>query len=628
MCGIIGGWTKGGDLSAVAQEALARIRHRGPDGEGYYADGAFFLGMRRLAIIDLKGGQQPIFNEDQSVAVVFNGEIYNYKELILELKARGHIFRTESDTEVLVHLYEEKGAGMVADLRGMFAFAIWDQKSQRLFLARDRFGKKPLYYWHKPEKGFVFASEIKALLPLVRAAGGRLDIRPQSIYDYLSLMTVPQPDTIYHNVCALPSASTATFDYQGLRQRCYWKVGCQSKTDLCYADILEQMRQLVRESVRLRLRSDVPLGVFLSGGLDSSIIALEASREIGEGIQTFTVATDDAALDESGVAARTALSLGIHNTVFRMDVPPLEGLQFVVRHYDQPFADSSAIPSYYVSRLAREHVKVVLNGDGGDEIFAGYRRHLAMRWLPRFQWMPDSLIQFFLRRLARFKNVRRSPMGFCSRFLRGLGQTPDSRYLAWTADAFQEEDKRLFWNGKTLRATESFLESFNRPELSPLNVQMFIDLNVNLPGLLVKMDMASMAASLEARSPMLDHKLAEFATTIPDRFLLRRSVSKSVLRDAYRDLLPREVTRGAKRGFEVPMKEWLLGDLRGILHDTVGSQNARIRAYLDPAPVRKLLDRAILQDRNWAYLVYSLLVLELWLRDAECGGSLASLGIP
>jgi asparagine synthase (glutamine-hydrolysing) len=615
MCGILGGWFDRGNVSEAVSEALDAIRHRGPDDEGKFTDGPAFLAMRRLAIIDLAGGHQPIFNEDRSLAVVCNGEIYNYKELVPELKARGHCFRTESDVETLLHLYEEKGEAMVEELRGMFAFAIWDAKQRRLFLARDRFGKKPLYYWQQPGKGFFFASEIKALLPLLRQAGIQPEVNPQAIYDYLSLLAIPQPATIYREIFVVPAGSTAIFDHSGFRTRKYWQISYRPKTTLAYPDLLEHTRELISESVRIRLRSDVPFGVFLSGGIDSSIVALEAARQTGSSLQTFTIASKDAALDESAEAARTAGFLGVANTVLNLEVPPLEALNFIVRHYDQPFADSSAIPSFYVSKLAAEHVKVVLNGDGGDELFAGYRRHLAARWQPLLRWFPGTIMAECIRQISP---ARRSSLGFYMRLLRGLKQPASTRYLIWTADAMREFDKQKVWVGPPGRPTESLLESFDRSELDGLDAQLFLDVNVNLVNaLLVKMDMATMAASLEARSPFLDHRLAEFAATIPSHVLVRGRTTKPVLRDAYAHLLPPPVVSAPKRGFEIPMQAWLEGDLKTVLHDTVLSSDARLAAYIDHATVVDIVHRATFRDRNWAYIVYSLLVLELWLRNAE-----------
>jgi len=616
MCGILGGWTQTRLPREAIEGALDRLRHRGPDHSGVFQDGPAFLGMRRLAIIDLEGGHQPLFNEDGSVSVVFNGEIYNYRELAAQLKKQGHHFQTESDTEVLVHLYEQRGDDMTKELRGMFAFALWDGRKRRLFLARDRFGKKPLYYTRIKDGGFLFASELKALKPLAALLGEQWKIRGQAIYDYLSLCIVPQPDTVYDGVWMLPPAGSLAFNGENVRQGRYWQLDFSPKTNMPYEEVLERTRSLVGEAVRLRLRSDVPLGVFLSGGLDSSVVAYEAAKHAGDALQTFTVSMGREELDETQLARKTARRLGVKNVVLPIQVCPLDELQFLVRNYDQPFADSSAIPSYAISKLAAKHLKVVLNGDGGDELFAGYRRYLAASRLESLKWLPQAAFSALAVTLTSLAGARRSKLGFLARFARGMALGPSGRYLAWTTDMLRESDKRLCWKGGPARATELWLEQWWRPELNGLDQQLHTDRNVILlSALLVKMDMATMAASLEARSPLLDHALAEFAATLPMEYLLHHGRTKAVLRDAYRGKIPDEVVDGAKRGFEIPLVSWLKNNLRELLSDTVGSREARVRDYLEGSFVQDVLAGKTMQDRNWGYITYALLVLELWLRE-------------
>jgi len=616
MCGIAGGWEPGGVEGAALGRALEAMRHRGPDDAGEFREGDVFLGMRRLAIIDVEGGRQPIASEDGRTVVVSNGEIYNYPELTDELRSAGHEFRTQSDAETLVHAYEDDGPGVCRRLRGMFAFAIWDGRGRRLLLARDRFGKKPLYYARTPSGGLIFASELKGLRPLAEATGTRLEIRPQAVYDYLSLAVVPQPGTIYEGVRMVEPGSWLGFDGETLETGSYWSLDRSRHAMPSYDEALERVRSLVSESVRLRLRSDVPLGVFLSGGIDSSVIACEAARHVGAELRTFTVAVDDPELDESPVAARTAERLGVGNTVLRLKVAPLDELRRLVRHYDQPYADSSAIPSLAVSRLAREHVTVVLNGDGGDEVFAGYRRHLAARIGDRFGWLPASCARAAAGVAGLLSRRRRSALGFARRFARGLALEPGARYLTWTMDMMLDGEKRPAWKGGDVRATEEWVRELLPHGLSGLGTQMAGDERINLlSDLLVKMDMATMAASLEGRSPLLDHRVAEYAAGLPDDYLVRRRRTKSLLRDAYRGRVPDEVLGAPKRGFEVPLERWLQTDLREPLMDTVGSGSARVRDYLDGGFVDSLLDGGILRDRNRAYIVYSLLVLELWLLE-------------
>ncbi|MEK6257014.1 MAG: asparagine synthase (glutamine-hydrolyzing) [Planctomycetota bacterium] len=616
MCGITGGWTDEPIADAPFGASMNALLHRGPDDGGTLRDGSVVLGMRRLSIIDVGGGHQPVFNEDGSVAVVFNGEIYNYRELIPQLQSRGHTFRSQSDTETLVHLYEEYGPRMCEHLRGMFAFAIWDKSKRRLFLARDRFGKKPLYYTRTSGGGILFASELKALRPLMAAAGVAARIDEQGIYDFLSLGMVPQPRTIFQNVHSLPPGSWLSSDGERADMQPYWQLDYTRKVRMPYGEVLERTRELISDSVKVRLRSDVPLGVFLSGGIDSSVIAYEAAKQLGQDLDSFTVSTSDPAFDEAPVAARTARELGIRNHVLPLQVAPLDEIQRLVRQYDQPYADYSALPTSAISRLARQHVTVVLTGDGGDEVFGGYRRYVAAQWASAFRFVPSSLTTMMAGLLQRQSGGRRSTAGFGSRFLRGLGQSPGARYLSWTTDLLQDADKQQIWTGGPMRPTEDWIEELLPRRLSGFDTQATGDIQVNLlSDLLVKMDIATMAHSLEARSPLLDHQLAEFLATLPDSQRITGGRLKGLLRDAYRGRLPDEVILGKKRGFEFSLSSWLENELRGLIMDTLGSPAARVRSFLNGQFIDNLLAGGILRDRNCACLVYALLVLELWLVD-------------
>ncbi|OYV97074.1 MAG: asparagine synthase (glutamine-hydrolyzing) [Acidobacteria bacterium 21-70-11] len=619
MCGIAGVCLPDGRevVGSGLAEALLALRHRGPDGEGTFTAPGIALGMRRLAIIDLVTGAQPVFNEDRSVVAVLNGEIYNYVELRESLRQRGHAFATASDTEVLVHLYEDEGEALCSRLRGMFAFAIWDGRARTLLLARDRFGKKPLYVAPLPG-GLAFASELKGLRPLLRGAGAAPRVREQGIYDYLSLGAVPQPDTVYEGVSAVGPGRWLRFDGERIREQAYWRPELEPKTAISYADAQEELRRTVGEAVRLRLRSDVPVGVFLSGGVDSSVVAYEAARHLGGGLRTFTVSVADAEMDEAPVARRTAAALGVENVVLPLHVAPRDEVLAVARHFDQPFADPSAIPSLAVARLAREHVKVVLNGDGGDEVCGGYRRYLAARTLGRIAAVPGArpVLRAVFSRLAAGR--RRSAAGLLRRFGRGLALGPGARYLVWTKDLLLDEDKRRVWRGRPQRATEAWVAERLDCNLAAVDAQIAGDIGIELlSSLLVKMDMATMAASLEGRSPFLDHEVAQFALRLPVAFRVRGARLKAVLRDAYRDRLPREVIEGRKRGFEVPLAAWLDGDLRDLVGDALLAPDARIAAYVEPAFVRAVVEGAAMRERNRAGLVYALLMLELWLRESR-----------
>ena len=623
MCGIVGGLSPDGIERESVEQALNLIRHRGPDDSGYFVNNQVAIGMRRLAIIDVANGRQPVKNEDGSIVAVFNGEIYNYRELMDDLISRGHQFRTASDTETLVHLYEECGADMCEQLRGMFAFAVWDNRKRRLVLGRDRFGKKPLYYHQTHGGGILFASELKALRVLMQSGGAACEINEQSIYDYLSIGSVPQPATIYRNVNALPAASWMVCENGGQKSGVYWHRDYSIKRRIRYSDALDETRSLVSDAVRVRLQSEVPLGVFLSGGLDSSVVAFEAAQHVGPGLKSFTVAMNDREFDESPIAVRTAQSLGIRNHVLKLEVSVLDELQRLIRQYDQPFADSSAIPSLAVSRMAKQHVTVVLNGDGADEIFGGYRRYSAARSSDAFGFVPKRLAGGLSRLLLSGSRGRlRSVRGFAGRFLRGLAMSSGARYLAWTTNLLFEADKQAVWRGPSLRPTEDWLESIIPRGLSGLDTQMATDVKVNLlSDLLVKMDIATMAASVEARSPLLDHHLSDFTTQLPNHYLVRGNVRKALLREAYAADLPREVIRGTKRGFEIPLRAWLQTDLREMVHDTLGARTARVRDYLEDSFVDSLLQASVLPDRSWEQVLYVILILELWLREFHGSGA-------
>ena len=592
----------------IVADASGRLKHRGPDESNDFRSKEIFLGIQRLAIVDLTRGVQPVVSEDGRVVGVMNGEVYNHLELAARLRDGGHVLRSRTDAEVLPHLYEEYGDRFVEKLRGMFAVALWDTGRNRLVLARDRFGKKPLYYMRRKD-GIVFASEIKALRAMVPNA--ELRVREQSIYDYLSLGVVPQAETVYEEVAQVPPGCVMVFERGSLETKVYWKL--QSSNGRSCA---KKVREMVQESVRLRLRSDVPVGVFLSGGIDSNVVAYEAARETKGEVETFTVGMPEEGLDESAVARLAAQRYGVRNEVLPLEISPEQDLVALVRHYDQPFADSSALACWAVARAAAQRLKVVLTGDGGDELFGGYRRHLAayrlgqMQGVPRWGWRGLEA--------ALPRRQRRSQLGFFRRFARGAGSTPGRRYLEWSSDLLLDDDKRTIWQGGEMATTESWIEAQIEDGTSMLRQQMQLDQRVNLlSDLLVKMDMATMAHSLETRSPLLDHELAEYAMGLTDGELLRGGVTKSVLRRAYADLLPTEVLEGKKRGFEVPVERWLQTEWRVLLQDLLGAQEPEAAAYVDRRFLRDLIADRLEGDWNVPMLKYTMLVLELWLREQK-----------
>ena len=606
MCGIAGHLNLNKKSDVLA--GLSLLHHRGPDEKRVFTDGVCHLGIRRLAIVDLTPGVQPVTSKEGEVVAVMNGEVYNHVELAEGLRASGYSLKSKTDAEVVPHLYEEYGDQFLEKLRGMFALAIWDSKRQRLLLARDRFGKKPLYY-RRVGDGVAFASEIKALRAMVPDV--EWQVREQGVYDYLSLGVVPQSGTVYEGVAQVPPGSVMVFARGQLEARSYW-IPRPGKQTACS----EEIREMVQESVRLRLRSDVPVGVFLSGGIDSNVVAYEASRETKGEVETFTVGMSEEGLDESTVARAAAQRYGVRNEVLPLEISPERDLMELVRHYDQPFADSSALACWAMARVAAQRVKVVLTGDGGDELFGGYRRHLAAYRLGQMQVVP----RWGWRGLATMlpRRQRRSLLGFARRFARGAGATPGRRYLEWSSDLLLDDDKCTIWQGGEVAATEDWIEAQVEDNASLLRQQMQLDQRVNLlSDLLVKMDMATMAHSLEARSPLLDHELAEYAMGLTDGELIRGGVTKSVLRRAYADVLPVEVLNGKKRGFEVPVERWLETEWRELLQDVLGAQEPAAAAYVDRRFLRDLIADRLEGDWNVPMLKYTMLVLELWLREQK-----------
>ncbi|MBA2448052.1 MAG: asparagine synthase (glutamine-hydrolyzing), partial [Chloroflexi bacterium] len=624
MCGIAGVLDLGagsGALGAV-DPMTAAVVHRGPDEEGFYRGDGVALGVRRLSIIDLETGSQPLTNEDETVWVVGNGEIYNYVELRRDLERR-HTFRSHSDIETLVHLYEEHGPELVTRLRGMFAFALWDARERRLLLARDRLGKKPLYY--AVEQGrLLFGSEIKAVLA-ARAFAPTLD--PTAIYQYLCFGFVPHPRTAYAEIRALPPAHTLEVQADGRTTlRRYWRLPSAAAEPPRREEALERTRELLQESVRLRLRSDVPVGVFLSGGIDSGLVTAAASRASAEPLQTFSIGFADAQYNELPHARLVAEQYGTRHTEIPIDLAaevrrPEELLGRLVRAYDQPFADSSAIPSTIVAGEARKALKVVLNGDGGDETFAGYRRYSAALLA---RWMTHTLgpVAPLAARMAPAPRQRRGAIGFTLRLLEGVALAPRERYLRWSG-LFTDAEARQLCQPELVEGVEQSARAVVDARVEqclawgvrePAALMMAVDATHVLPDdFLVKMDIATMASSVEGRSPLLDHVLVEYAASLPDRTRASAFQTKPLLRELAREWLPPQISRAPKRGFEVPMAAWLRHELRPFLRETLLTPDARLNALVRPEVVRRLVAEHDAERRDHASRLWALLFLECWL---------------
>ncbi len=609
MSGIAGIW--GRPEAARLRVMATALAHRGPDDERFWMQPSAGVGfaIRRLAIIDLPGGHQPIANEDGTIVTICDGEIYNYRELRDELAARGHAFRSASDTEVIVHLYEEQGPAFLTRLRGMFALAVWDGRLGQLLLARDRAGKKPLYYAESPGE-FRFASEIQAL---VRVQEGAVEIDRQALLDYLAWVVVPAPRTIYRQVrVVLPGHALIVRAREVIESRPYWQLEYTPKTPLSEREAVDRVDDLLREAVRLRLRSDVPVGVFLSGGIDSGLITAMAAQESAGPIRTLAVGFEQSEFDERPLARQVADRYGTehHELVVRPDARTL--LPEIAAAYDQPFADSSAVPSYCAAQAARPFVRVVLNGDGGDEVFAGYRRHVAAWLESRAAFLPRGVWRAMVQRLSQPRSFR-TPYAFWHRLARGLSLLPQERYLAWAVDGMTMEAVEALAIGDWWRGLEPPWRLAGGSG-DGLDAMLARDFGVVLPNeLLVKMDIATMAHGLEARSPFLDHVLVEAVARFPNRLKLHGFQTKPLLRRLARRYLPAAVCRAPKRGFEIPRIDWLRGPLREMRDDVILSSSGLLGELF----VRDRLEEFVRgggdrEPGRWATQVWILLMLGLW----------------
>jgi asparagine synthase (glutamine-hydrolysing) len=597
------------------------IRHRGPDEDGFYRNETVGLGMRRLAIIDLKGGQQPMHNEDRTLWIVFNGEIYNYKELRAELEKLGHEFYTDSDTEAIVHAYEAYGADCPKHLRGMFAFAIWDERREELFLARDRVGKKPLLYAQAGGQ-FIFGSEFMALL---LHPGISREIEPQAIDYYLSFMCVPAPLTAYRMIRKLEPGHYLRLKRKTgeIETRRYWQPDFSKKIKVSEEEAGERAIEILRDAVRVRLMSEVPLGAFLSGGVDSSAVVALMSELMTTPVKTFSIGFEEQDFSELHHARRVAEHIGAEHHEFIVRPDAMEVLPKLVEHYGEPYADSSAIPTYYVSRETRRHVTVALNGDGGDECFAGYERYAAMQLAERYRRLPERLRRSFVERAVEMLPApenRRNRVRSLKRFLKAASLPKVERYLRWVS-VFDREAKQEIYS-------EAFRQEMNGHSganlLEPwfvrangagiVDASLLADTMTYLPNdLLVKVDIASMAVSLEARSPFLDHHVIEFAASLPENLKLRGLTTKYLLKRVLKRLLPAENLKRSKMGFGVPVGHWFRGKMQGFLRETLLSEKALGRGYFHPATVKCMVEQHTSGEQDYSHQLWTLLMLELWL---------------
>lgn len=621
MCGICG--IVHNDLAPIAPPLLeqmnAALLHRGPDGQGFYYRPGVGLAMRRLAVIDLNTGDQPIANEDKTMWIVLNGEIYNFLELRAGLEKRGHRFRTRTDTEAVLHLYEEHGPECVRFLRGMFAFALWDEKKQSLVIARDRLGKKPLYYAVQ-SGAFYFSSELTSLLSVLPQ---RPPVNLQAIDLYLSLQYIPEPLTAYENIFKLLPAHRLIWHEGEFQTERYWELEYEPKLTGSEQELAEELRERVRQAVHMRLISDVPLGAHLSGGIDSSIVVAMMAEASSEAVKTFTADFQESSFSEVAYARSVARRYATDHHEFTLTYQDIPGtVEELITHFGEPFADPSALPLYHLSRLTREHVTVALNGDGGDEAFAGYQRYWLDPWANRYLRLPTVITRKLAPGLARNlpgranEPVGKDLIGGLKRLEQLATVDPRASILRW-GSYFSPEMKANLWKPEyrtalDLRQAETYLlDHFDAaPARSFLDRTLCTDISTYLPGdLLVKADRMTMAHSLEGRSPFLDHELMGWAARLPGRMRVRYGQGKYLLREAFRDYLPSNVQKRGKQGFSVPVNAWLRAGLSDWARELM---HAHLMDWFDSRMLSDLLEEHRAGRSDHGKRLWALTVLALW----------------
>jgi asparagine synthase (glutamine-hydrolysing) len=631
MCGICG-IVYNDSTRPVERVLLERmnevIRHRGPDSDGFYVHGQVGLAMRRLAIIDLVTGDQPMCNEDGSIWIVFNGEIYNHSELRPQLEARGHLFRSRSDTEAILHLYEEHGPACVDHLRGMFAFGVWDEKQCRLLLARDRLGQKPLYY-AEHDGALLFGSEIKCILQYPRFPR-QIDL--EAIHHYLTLQYVPDPWTGFAGIRKLPPAHRLMWQDGRLQLERYWDLAYEPKWTQPAPEMKERLRDTITEAVRIRLMSDVPLGAHLSGGIDSSIVVGLMAGMMEQPVKTFSIGFKEDAFSELPYARQVAQRFGTDHREFILKPDALDVLPRLVAHFDEPFADPAAIPTWYLAEMTREHVTVALNGDGGDEAFAGYQRYYADLVADAYRLVPGLLRHGALDRLLYALPVQadrpmeRSPIMALRRLPQAADISHSASIVRW-GGYFDEAEKEALYTDDVRQVVNSspsaaLLKQTFRRALAGNRVDrtLYTDIHHYLPGaLLPKVDRTTMAHSLEARSPFLDHQVMELAARLPSVWKVRGRRTKWILRDLFANLLPVAVGGRGKMGFSVPLGMWFRGPLYQPAKELLLLPEAQLNRYLRTDEVTRLLEVNRRGEADNGKQIWSLLNLEMWLQQYGVG---------
>ena len=622
MCGIAG-WINLENNSSQNGEALLhamceRMKHRGPDSEGLWLDEKVALGMRRLSIIDLATGEQPVYNEDRSVVVVMNGELYNYREVRASLEKRGHKFETQSDTEILPHLYEEYGEAMLDEINGMFAFALWDKRNQKLLIARDKFGEKPLYYGVFDGK-LIFASEPKVLLanPSVKAA-----INLDSLRQFLSFDYVPAPNSIYKGISKLPAAHFLSVEKGEIKTRRYWNLTWVKQETKSLESSAEELRELLADAVRMRLVSDVPLGILLSGGVDSSTVAAFATQFSTEKVKTFSIGFEEDSFDESKFARQVAKHLNTEHYEEKLSVEKAADLISEIGLWlDEPISDGSLIPTFLLSRFVRKHVTVALGGDGGDEIFAGYPMYFAHKVANFYSKIPRFLRNGLIEPIVNNLPVSNKNLSFdykAKRFVRASKYDAVTRHHSWFGSFSIDEQSKLLTNdvlaatsNDIYKGAKSLLEICDAT--NEIEQMQFLDLNFYMAeDILTKVDRASMAVSLEVRAPFLDPRIAQFAAQIPLEYKLKGNKGKYILKKAVEPFLPKNILHRPKKGFGIPIAEWLKGRLNPLMHELLAPDRLKDQGLFDSEFVQNLIKEHETNCASHHKQLWTLLVFQLW----------------
>ena len=624
MCGIAG-WANlennraENHSEAVLRLMCGRMTHRGPDSEGLWIDEKIALGMRRLSIIDLHTGEQPVYSEDKSVVVVMNGELYNFREVRARLEKRGHKFETNTDTEILPHLYEEYGEDLVGHLNGMFAFALWDKNKEKLLIARDRFGEKPLYYGVFDDK-LIFASEPKVLLahPLINP-----EINLQALREYLSFDYVPAPLSIYENIYKLPAAHLLTVEKGEVKTRRYWNLSFQKngKTD-SVEKAAEDLRELLADAVEMRLVADVPLGILLSGGVDSSTIAAFAQKFSSEKIKTFSIGFEEDSFDESKFARQVAEHLGTEHYEEKLSVEKAaELISEIGTWLDEPLSDGSLLPTFLLSRFVRRHVTVALGGDGGDEIFAGYPMYLGHKVANVYKAIPQFLRKSLIEPFVNNLPVSNKNLSFdykAKRFVAASKYDLVTRHHSWFG-SFSIDEQNALLSRNVLENTSGDIYKEAKELLkicdaaTEIEQMQFLDMNFYMAeDILTKVDRASMAVSLEVRAPFLDPRVAEFAAALPLEYKLKGRKGKYILKKAVGPLLPKNILHRPKKGFGIPIAEWLKNRLNPLMHDLLDAKRLRDQGIFNEKFVQKLIKEHETNAASHHKQLWTLLVFQLW----------------